>query len=55
MIREVGPRHDFLDPVQDHRPDRIEQNFVLVGIKLAHGKAAARPPAGPCFQFEDDS
>ena len=40
-IGEVGPRHDVLDAVQDHRPGGVEQYFVLIGIKLAHREAAA--------------
>ena len=41
-IGEVGPRHDVLDAVQDHRPGRVEQHLVLIGVKLAHREAAAR-------------
>ena len=40
-IGEVGPGHDVLDAVQDHRPGGVEQHLVLIGIQLAHGEAAA--------------
>ena len=40
-VGEIGPRHDVLDAVQDHRPGGVEQYLVLVGVKLAHREAAA--------------
>ncbi len=40
-IGEIGPRHDVLDAVQDHRPGGVEQHLVLIGIELAHREAAA--------------
>jgi hypothetical protein len=40
-VGEVGPRDDLFDTVQDHWPGGVEQHFVLVGVQLADGKAAA--------------
>ena len=40
-IGQIGPGHDILDPVQDHRAGGVEQHFVLVGVELAHREAAA--------------
>ena len=45
-VGEVGPGHDVLDAVQDHRPGGVEQHLVLIGVELAHREAAAgREPA----------
>jgi hypothetical protein len=37
-----GPRPDVLNAVQDHRQGGVEQHFVMVGVKLAHGPVASR-------------
>jgi hypothetical protein len=34
-----------LDPVEDHGARRIEQNFILIGVKLPHREAASRGKA----------
>jgi len=45
-VGEIGPRHDVLDAVEDHRPGGVEQHLVVIGVKLADGEAAAgREPA----------
>jgi hypothetical protein len=40
-VGQIGPRYDILDTIQDYRPSGVKQHLVLVGVKLAHGKAAA--------------
>jgi hypothetical protein len=40
-VGKIGPRHDVLDPVQDHGRGGVEQHLVLVGVKLTYGETAA--------------
>ena len=40
-VGKVGPRHNLLDAVQDHRTGRVEQHLVLIGVKLSNGETSA--------------
>ena len=45
-VREVGPRDDFLDAIENDRPRGIEKRLILIRVELADGEtAAARQPA----------
>jgi hypothetical protein len=40
-VRQIRPRDDVFDAVQNGRPGSLKQNLVLVGLELADRKAAA--------------
>jgi hypothetical protein len=40
-VRQIRPRDDVFDAVQNGRPGSLKQNLVLLGVELADRKAAA--------------
>src|ERR1700730_17649853 len=47
-VCKIRVRHKVFDPVQDHRPGGIEQNFVVVTIELTYGDPAAGCESAEC-------